>query len=361
MNSTRYLVRLSVLVFLTQGCTYSKSGATEVSNGNKSGGDHSSPSPAGSGGVIKQYASYVLGVSTEYNESPRSWSAQQMLGAPNVESYGDEGAAWAPESSNMAIESVTLGFNTPVQATSIMIRETDSYGFIKKITLIDVDNASHAIWTSTAQDFDNPAHLDDINEFTRSWTATEYLVKAVKIDIDTNATEEYEEIDSILLEGYAPAFSSEYVDNFISSSSAPYGAIGDDSSAMQAYGAPNVNIHTHSASAFVFENEDADTQTVMLGVVEPLYSTGVSIFESYNPGFVTKIELRDVDGNMHTVWQASGGDTDTPADSTALWTFTRSWPKTSYKVNAVQISVNTALATDKFEEIDAVKLIGTLN
>ncbi|MDD1429285.1 cadherin repeat domain-containing protein, partial [Dolichospermum sp. ST_sed9] len=80
---------------------------------------------------LSQYANSVIGFSSQYTTT--SWSASQALGAPNTFAYGDITTAWAPVLQNGASEFFTLGFNTPVYATGVTIRETYGNGVVSKI------------------------------------------------------------------------------------------------------------------------------------------------------------------------------------------------------------------------------------
>jgi hypothetical protein len=74
-----------------------------------------------------QYASYVIGYSSQYSSNGRS--AAQAIGPPNVTSYGDNPDAWAPSSQSGTQEYLTLGFATPIYADGVSVRETDGNGF----------------------------------------------------------------------------------------------------------------------------------------------------------------------------------------------------------------------------------------
>ena len=92
-----------------------------------------------------------------------------------------------------------MGFTTPVYATGVTIRETYGYGFVTSVVVIDTRNVSHTVWSGTDSGAPN-----QINDFLVSWPRTTYLVKAVKINIDTALRSGYEEIDAVQLHGIEP-------------------------------------------------------------------------------------------------------------------------------------------------------------
>ena len=144
--------------------------------------------------ALDQWASKVINFSSQYSST--SWSANQVLKAQNVSSYGDDANAWAPSVEDSGEEFITVGFTTPVYAEGVTIRETDGYGFVTSIDVIDTNNKTYTIWTGN--DTSTP---DQINDFKVNWPRTTYLVKAVTIHINTAIHNDWEEIDAIQLSG----------------------------------------------------------------------------------------------------------------------------------------------------------------
>ena len=146
--------------------------------------------PAGTG----QWAVTVLSFSSQY--STTNWSAAQTLGVPNTASYGDFPTAWTASGPNVGNQQLTLGFATPVHATSIVVRETYGNGFVYQIDLLDTADQLHTVFAGV----DSSATGAPVN-FTTAFAATEYLVKGAKIYINTNLRSDFEEIDAVQLLG----------------------------------------------------------------------------------------------------------------------------------------------------------------
>lgn len=144
--------------------------------------------------ALNQWASKVINFSSEY--STTSWSAKQTLGAPNTSIYGDRSTAWTTKQADAGIEYITVGYNTPVYATGVTVRETYNPGSVRKIEAIDTNNIAHKVWSGTPTIIPN-----QINNFIVNWPRTSYLVKALKITIDTAAVASWQEIDAIELRG----------------------------------------------------------------------------------------------------------------------------------------------------------------
>jgi hypothetical protein len=151
--------------------------------------------------AIDQWASTVLGYSSQYSDYegavPSEWAAYQALGAPDTFYYGDIVTAWAPLPLNGTLEHITLGFTTPVYATSALIRETYGNGFVYQIDLVDTENIFHTIWTGT-----DPSLPGSPVDFNVNWTPTSYLVQGIKIYVNTDHDlGAWEEIDAVKLSG----------------------------------------------------------------------------------------------------------------------------------------------------------------
>jgi hypothetical protein len=144
--------------------------------------------------IGSQYAATVIAFSSQY--STGSWSAEQTLGPSNTPGYGDYGTSWAASNQNGTSEFLTLGFATPDYADGVVIRETLGNGFVTQVDAIDTADVVHTVWTGT-----DPSLPGTAVNLLASWPLTPYLVKAVKIYVDTNHSSTWEEIDSVQLVG----------------------------------------------------------------------------------------------------------------------------------------------------------------
>jgi hypothetical protein len=142
------------------------------------------------------YAATVLDFSTQYTGV--NWSAAQTLGPPNTTVYGDQPTAWAAAAANMtpAVQTLTFGFSDPVVATGAVIRETLGNGFVTQIDALDAGDVFHTVWSGT-----DPSQPGSVVDFVPTWEPTPYLVKGLRISVDTSHSAGYEEFDSVRLLG----------------------------------------------------------------------------------------------------------------------------------------------------------------
>lgn len=147
---------------------------------------------AASAGPAAQYATSVINFSSQWSTS--SWSAQQVLGAPNTPAYGDIQTSWAPATRDGTLEYITVGFDTAVNANGAIIRETDGNGFVYQIDALDTSGILHTVWTGL-----DPTLRGSVQDFTVSWSDTPYLVNGLKMYVNTSRSTDWEETDSIQL------------------------------------------------------------------------------------------------------------------------------------------------------------------
>ena len=148
--------------------------------------------------TLSQYASSVIDFSSQY--SGGGWSAAQALGPPNTFGYGDISTSWTSASANQGMEYLTLGFDTPVFATGVTVRETYNNGFVTQVDIVDLGDALHTFWTGV-----DPSAPGAPVDFLVTASTTGFLVKGVKVYVDTEHTSSWEEIDSVELHGLLAA------------------------------------------------------------------------------------------------------------------------------------------------------------
>ncbi|MBI2807692.1 MAG: VCBS repeat-containing protein [Planctomycetes bacterium] len=146
---------------------------------------------------IDQYASSVIAFSSQYS-SP-GYGAIQVLGAPNVFTYGDSPNAWTTSGQNSGTHFLTVGYDTPVLAESVTVRETLGNGFVTQIDLLDVNDVLHTVWTGV-----DPSVPGAVADFRVTFPRTDYPVQGVKVYVNTDLDGGYEEIDAISLHGLDP-------------------------------------------------------------------------------------------------------------------------------------------------------------
>jgi len=123
-------------------------------------------------------------------------------------------------------------------------------------------------------------------------------------------------------------------------------------SAAQALGEPDTYpAYGDSSTAWATADPDAPNEFIELGFESPIPISYVSIYETYAPGAVSKVTVRNpTTGLWVEVWSGVA----TPAPATAR-IFSVTFPRTSFPVDAVRIDLDSHLVPD-WNEIDAVSI-----
>ncbi len=152
-----------------------------------------------------QWASQVLGFSSEYTTN--AWSAMQSLGPPDVYPlYGDHTGAWASETEDGQREYLELGYANPGYVDSVSVYETLAPGAIDTISVRNpASGLWETVWTGTAA-----AAAPTSRVFTVTFPLTAYPVDAVRLDINSPAVPNWNEIDAVSISGLGtPTFVTE--------------------------------------------------------------------------------------------------------------------------------------------------------
>ncbi len=139
-----------------------------------------------------QWASRVIDFSSEL--TPVQYSAQQILGKPNVMPAGGESAnAWTPERANKK-EFIRVGFDRAIKIRQVAIAESFNPSALYRIVAIDNNGQEHELNTFSPRAVPlNGRMLNVIIE------ETSYEVAAIQLEFDGAAVPEYYSIDAIAI------------------------------------------------------------------------------------------------------------------------------------------------------------------
>jgi hypothetical protein len=127
-------------------------------------------------------------------------------------------------------------------------------------------------------------------------------------------------------------------------------------SAAQATSAPDTFTYGDIQTAWATLRSDDSIQWIELKYSALVYATEVNVFETYNPGALSRIDLKDTNGVYHTVW--AGTDINTGIPDKIGWT-NITFAQTTYLTKDVKLYLDTSIVPG-WNEIDAVELVGTM-
>jgi hypothetical protein len=200
--------------------------------------------------------------------------------------------------------------------------------------------------------------------FTREGTGVDANVLQLTIDaastqanvyIPTLASNLTQTPAAAALTGAAPTLSlagRQQVDQFAASAIASSELDPLTRGAVQATGPANTSECGDFATAWASASPN-ETATLTVLFAELVTPTGVLIYESFNPGFVVKVEFTDLYGEVHTVY-------DAPPQPRMQCPFVMVIPivDADYKGNRMVITVDQSISPGGWDQIDAVELIG---
>ncbi len=139
-----------------------------------------------------QWASKVLEFSSEL--TPVQYSAEQILGKPNVLPAGGQNpAAWTPDRPKQK-EFIKVGYDHPIQVQQIAIAESFNPSGLYRVLLYDEAGTEHV--ARTLNPVAIPLQGRMLNVFVEKTT---YKVTAVKLEFDGAALPEYFSIDAVAI------------------------------------------------------------------------------------------------------------------------------------------------------------------
>lgn len=143
-------------------------------------------------GQTVQWASKVIEFSSEL--TPIQYSAQQILGKPNVlPATGQNPNAWTPDKPKRK-EFIRVGFATPIQIQQIAIAESNNPSALFKITAYEENGKEHVIQTLNPQAIPLKGRMRNV--FVEK---TAYKVASLRLDFDGAALSDYFSIDAIAI------------------------------------------------------------------------------------------------------------------------------------------------------------------
>ena len=107
----------------------------------------------------------------------------------------------------------------------------------------------------------------------------------------------------------------------------------------------------YSATAWRPGTPDGGEEWIELRYEQPVFASAVEVYETLNPGAVTRVLVRDFEGQLHEVWAGTDPNDTCPA------VLRVDFERLAFPINVVRVELNTALVPG-FNQIDAVKLIG---
>jgi hypothetical protein len=279
--------------------------------------------------------------SSQYGDT--SWSAAQATGAPDTEGCADAVTAWASATSS-GIDELDVYFPIPVIPTHLDIYQTYNPGSITGVDLLLEDGSVVPVTNSADTGTECPGVFSLSIE-------TEVAAIGVAIHVDQTEIANWNEIDAVQLTGII-ALPSDILRQWATGASATSEFGKENWSAFQATGEPNTDQCGDFTTAWA---SATSTEQAALTVTfdEPVVPTSIHIYQSFNPGAITGIELIPADGSGPITVTDSADPGNIPCPGVMVIDILGDVTP----VNGVTIYLDQSI-TNNWNEIDAVQLIG---
>ncbi len=126
-----------------------------------------------------------------------AYSALQATGAPDTPAAGDFDTAWAPEGTEVGEQTLELTYEYAVMPTAVRIYENYNPGAVIRIEAYDAaGDAWVTLWEGEAE-----APEEDFRVFSPELAEVDFAANVIRIVLDTDAIENWNEIDAVELAG----------------------------------------------------------------------------------------------------------------------------------------------------------------
>lgn len=132
---------------------------------------------------------------SQYGEE--GYSAMQAAGAPDTPAAGDQDTAWAPEATEAGEQTLELTYEHAVFPTAVRIFESYNPGAVIRIEAFDADgDAWVTLWKGQPEQPE-----EEFRVFSPELAEIDFAVDTIRIVLDTDAIESWNEIDAVELVG----------------------------------------------------------------------------------------------------------------------------------------------------------------
>ena len=143
--------------------------------------------------LIRKHELVISGMSSRGG----SWSVQQVTGAANTPSPGDQSTAWAHQTQDTQREWMIVEFPRSVRIKKIVVYETYNPGAIDRISTVSFKHDETDIWKGT--DPTPTTAAMGLSSFPIKQNVTS---RRIKLHLNSPAVQGWNEIDAVALHGH---------------------------------------------------------------------------------------------------------------------------------------------------------------
>ena len=255
----------------------------------------------------------------------RPYGPEQALGPRDTPNPGDQSTAWASSTPDGQDEWLLVEFPQAVVPTSVKVYENCAPGALSKVTVFKSDGTEVDAWSGT-----DPTPTNQPSGVSVIPISVNFKAKRVKLYIDSKAVPGFNEIDAVglidasgnLQWASAAAASSTYgqpsqtvyvlglspqmVQTGVVSGSFSYPVVNRPNWGLeQVTGPPDTHEAGDRPTAWTSATPDGQDEWLQLEYANAVVPQSVKIYESFNPGAVTKLSVFREDGTEVEAWSGT--------------------------------------------------------
>jgi hypothetical protein len=123
-----------------------------------------------------------------------SWHALKACGPPDANPNRDDPNAWASKRGNMGRQWLAVSYRVAMRVSEVRIHEVNRAGAVARVVAIEGNGNEHNLWVGK-----DPTKRPGV--FSIKVPATPFKVLGLRIELDTNRTSGWNEIDAVELVG----------------------------------------------------------------------------------------------------------------------------------------------------------------
>lgn len=280
----------------------------------------------------------------------RSWGSEQAEGPPDVKQAGDNGLAWASQTTDGQREWLLCSYEAPLRPRAVLIHATYNPGAIVQVSVLNDAGDETIAW-----DGEDPTPRDQPRGVSVIPVKIGFPVRTVRLTLDSPAVPGWNEIDAVGVEdldGFMHWASHVEASSVYGSSAAPMSPANNKRaySPEQATGEPDAAGPGDQSSAWASASPDNQAEWLICEYKTPQIPAEILVYENNAPGAITKVSVFGDDDQEVTIFE---GDDPTPRGQP--WGISVFPVEVDFPFHKLKLYVNSQ-EVPGYNEIDAVGL-----
>ncbi len=287
-----------------------------------------------------------------------NWGPEQATGEPNTPTAGDIPTAWASLTEDQQPEWLELKYAEPIEAVEVHVYESYNPGSLVKVSVFDPDGKEVEVFKGK-----DPTPRERKMGVSTIALGVDFPVDRVKLYLDSPSVPGWNEIDAVGLVdrkdkkhwATSATASSTFASRMVFPDPAEFPfsppPIENFWGPEEATGEPNTHPPGDIPTAWASQTPDGQAEWLLLEYAKPVKAVAVHVYETYNPGALTRVCVFDDKGNEVEVFKGkdpTGSDKEMGVSEIPV--------RIDFPIDRVKLYLDSP-AVAGWNEIDAVGLV----